>query len=140
MMKPAALALLSLLATAGLAGPAAAQSRPTAITCDQYKKELSLAVTKTRRTDATIRAEREAILRQRAAQGLPPPVESGFGAEEDTIPDEPPARDYAGMERHRRAAEMACARRSYPEAINEFIQAFNLLGVPPPAHLPQPAP
>lgn len=140
MMKPAALALLSLLAAAGIAAPAVAQSRPTAITCDQYKKELSLAVTKTRRTDATMRAQREETLRQRQAQGLPPPPDDDFGAEDDTIPDAPPARDHAGMERHRRAAEMACARRDYPEAINEFIQAFNRLGVPPPAHLPQPAP
>lgn len=139
MIKPAALAVLSLLLAGAFVGSASAQSRPTAITCDQYKKELSLAITKARRTDAEARTLVEEYERQRRAQGLP--VETDQNADEkDKAPPGPPQRDFPGMERHRRDAETACAQRKYPEAINEYIQAFNAVNVPVPPYLPVPRP
>jgi hypothetical protein len=132
-------AVLSLLLAAALAGPAAAQQaqRFTAMTCDAYKKELSSAITKTRREDAVARGELEELRRQQQAQGQQP-VGQGYGMQEEAAPL--PIRQYDVMARHRSAAEMACARRDYPEAINEYIQAFNAINVPVPSRLPQPAP
>ncbi|MBL8660165.1 MAG: hypothetical protein JNM75_10470, partial [Rhodospirillales bacterium] len=52
------LIVFALLLMAAVSVPATAQtSRPTAMTCDRYKKELSLAITKRRRIDADARAE-----------------------------------------------------------------------------------
>lgn len=131
------LPLLVAFALLGPAGPASAQQRYTAMTCDSYKKELSSVITKTKREDATARAELEELGRQQQAQGQLP-VGQGYGMQEEPPPL--PTRDWPAMERHRRAAEMACARRNYPEGINEYIQAFNAINVPVPARLPQPAP
>lgn len=136
MPNPTALAVLSLLLAGAFAAPASAQARYTAMTCDSYKKELSLAITKTRRADAAARAEAEELARQQEAQG-PLPTGQGYGMQEEALPG--PARDYAGMERHRRAAELACAQRKYPDGINEYIQAFNALNFEVPGRLPQPA-
>lgn len=134
MMKLTALAalplLMSLFLAAAFAGSAWAQAptqtltRPTATTCDYFKKELSVAITKTRRKDAEAKAEAEAA--ERAAQA------QAYQAPEEDKPVGPPARDYAGIERHRRDAEMACARRRYQEGIAEYTEAFGLLGVEPP--------
>lgn len=128
------LALLVAFAFAA-AAPASAQTRPTAMTCDAYKKELSLAITKVRRTDAVARAAAEEYARQQGAQGVPG---QGQGTYDDDAPAMPPARDYAAMERYRRSAEMACAQRKYPEGISQYIQAFNAINMQPPSHLPQP--
>lgn len=139
MPKLIAPAALSLLLAAAVAVPASAQQaqRFTAMTCDAYKKELSSAITKTRREDAVARAELEALGRQQQAQGQQP-VGQGYGMQEEPPPL--PIRQYDVMARHRSAAEMACARRDYPEGINEYIQAFNAINVPVPSRLPQPAP
>jgi hypothetical protein len=130
MMKLTALAVVALLAAGVFPESASAQSRPTAMTCDQYKKELSLAITKTRRADAEAKAEAELAEQAAQSQAYQQPEDKPAGA---------PARDYAGVERHRRTAEMACARRKYPEGIAEYAKAFGLLGVAPPGYLPQPA-
>lgn len=137
MQKLFATIVLPLLIALALVGPASAQQRYTAMTCDSYKKELSLAITKTRRADATTRAELEEQGRQQQAQGQLP-VGQGYGMQEEPPPM--PKRDYPAMESHRRAAEMACAQRNYLEGINEYIQAFSALNVPVPGRLPQPAP
>ncbi len=136
MTKPTAAAVLALLLACTVAGSASAQTRPTAMTCDAYKKELSLAITKTRRSDAAARAVAEEYARQQGPQGA---VGQGQGMDDDDAPAMPPTRDYAAMERYRRAAEMACAQRKYPEGINQYIQAFGAINQQPPAHLPKPA-
>lgn len=127
--------LLSLPILVAVAPPASAQTRPTAMTCDAYKKELSLAITKVRRTDAVARAAAEEYARQQGPQGV---QGQGQGMYDDDVPTMPPTRDYAGMERYRRAAEMACAQRKYPEGISQYIQAFNAINMQPPSYLPQP--
>lgn len=132
MTKLTAAAVLSLLLAEALAGPALAQgqqpqtqTRPTATTCDYFKKELSLAITKTRRKDAEAKAEFEKAELAAQAQAYQAPPD-------DDKPVGPPARDYAGIEQHRRLGEMACARRKYPEGISEYTKAFGLLGVEAP--------
>jgi hypothetical protein len=136
MTKLSTACLLALLvAFAFAAAPASAQTRPTAMTCDAYKKELSLAITKIRRTDAVARAAAEEYARQQGPQGV---QGQGQGMYDDEVPAMPPTRDYAAMERYRRSAEMACAQRKYPEGINQYIQAFNAINMQPPSHLPQP--
>lgn len=109
---------------AAVSVPATAQtSRPTAMTCDRYKKDLSLAITKRRRIDADARAE----LNQQADA-----PNQGYGVEE--APAGPPPRDYAEVDSHRRKAAMACAQHKFEEGINEYTKAFNLIGEPPPRY------
>ncbi len=94
------------------------------MTCDLYKKELSLAITKRRRADATARAEMEA---QDQAQN------QGYGTAQDA-PAGPPKRDYAAVDSHRRKAALACAQRKFEEGINEYAKAFNLIATEPPRY------
>jgi hypothetical protein len=121
--SPATL-VLSLLLVAGFVWPATAQTRATAMTCDYYKKQVSLAITKTRRADADARAELQKQ-EQEAAQN---------GQQEETLlvgerPPGPPERDYAAVENFRRAGDMACAQRKFEQGVNEYNKALNLLGV-----------
>lgn len=93
------------------------------MTCDRYKKDLSLAITKRKRADADARA---------ALEGQADTPNQGYGVED--APAGPPRRDYAEVDSHRRKAAMACAQHNFEEGINQYTKAFNLIGEEPPRY------
>lgn len=114
-----------------LATPAAAQRKPSAITCDYYKKQIGEEITRSRRAEQTARHEAE---RDRITQGMGmdqggyQQYQDPYGAKADADPG-PPRRDYGAVDQLRREGEMLCAQRKYPQGIGAYKKALGLLGV-----------
>lgn len=123
------MAVMTAFCLVALVGPAAAQGRPSAMTCDYYQKQISAEVTRSRRAEQAARIEAE---RARITQGMDEVADPRY-PDLNATPEEanqgPPPRDYGAIDQLRREANMLCAQRKYEEGVNTYKKALGLLGI-----------
>lgn len=112
-----------------LAGPAAAQRKPSAMACDYYMKQVGEEVSRSRRADQAARREAESLrITQGMDQNLNQPAYREYGAPVDPDPG-PPRRDYGAIDQLRREGDLLCAQRKYAEGIATYKRALNQFGI-----------
>lgn len=120
---------MAVVFTGTLAGPAAAQRKPSAMACDYYMKQVGEEVSRSRRADQAARREAESLrITQGMDQNLNQPAYREYGAPVDPDPG-PPRRDYGAIDQLRREGDLLCAQRKYAEGIATYKRALNQFGI-----------